>query len=124
MATDFQFDPTRPIYLQIIEEIKKRAVRAQYGAGEKMPSVRDMAGEMGVNPNTMARAYGELEREGFTFTRRGQGSFLTEDRDRIEAERGRLAEGALARFVGEIEELELGADRVAPLLDRLREELL
>ena len=60
------FDPTRPIYHQIIETVK-------YRAGAKLPSVREMAREMGANPNTMARAYMELEREGFVTTHRGEG---------------------------------------------------
>ena len=119
----FQFDPTRPIYLQIMEQIKKRAVRGQYGAGSQLPSVREMAGKMGVNPNTAARAYMELEREGFTFTRRGQGSFVTEAGDRIEAERRALADAAVGRFVSEIREMELSADQVAGLMDGLGEAL-
>ena len=83
----YEFDPNAPIYLQIIGEIKKRSVRGVYSPGSKLPSVRDMAKAMGVNPNTMARAYAELEREGFVFTRRGQGSFVTEDGKKIEAEK-------------------------------------
>ena len=115
----FQFDPTRPIYLQIMEEIKKRSVRGRYPPGSQVPSVREMAGEMGVNPNTVARAYMELEREGFTFTRRGQGSFVVEEEGRIEAERRNLAAAALRRFVSEIRELELRADQIEELLNEL-----
>ena len=119
----FQFDPTRPIYLQIMEEIKKRSVRGRYPPGSQAPSVREMAGEMGVNPNTVARAYMELEREGFLFTRRGQGSFIVEEEDRIETERRNLADAALRRFVSEIRELELGADQIEKLMDELGGEL-
>ncbi len=60
-----QLDPTRPIYLQLMEEIKRRTVRGEYAPGSQLPSVRDMAKEMEVNPNTIARVYRELEREGF-----------------------------------------------------------
>ena len=72
-------DPSRPIYIQIMEEIKKRAVRGQYKPGTQLPSVRELAKEMEVNPNTIARVYMELDREGFIFTRRGHGSFITEE---------------------------------------------
>jgi len=120
----FQFDPTRPIYLQIMEEVKKRSVRGQYVSGGQAPSVREMAGEMGVNPNTIARAYMELEREGFLFTKRGQGSFVTEAGDRIEAERRGLASAAMDRFVSEVRELEMNADQIRGLLDRLKEALV
>ena len=65
----------------------------------------------------------ELEREGFTFTRRGQGSFVTEAGDRVEAERRALADAAVGRFVSEIRELELRVDQVSGLLDRLGEAL-
>ena len=95
--------PNAPIYLQIIGEIKKRSVRGVYSPGSKLPSVRDMAREMGVNPNTMARAYAELEREGFVFTRRGQGSFVTENRRKIEAEKRKLAQSAVARLLQMLE---------------------
>ena len=100
-------DPNRPIYLQIMEEIKKRAVRGQYPPGAQLPSVREMAPEMGVNPNTIARVYMELEREGFVLTRRGQGSYITEDMSRIEREREILTEAAVKRFVEEVTALDL-----------------
>lgn len=122
MAT-FEFDPNQPIYLQIIAEIKKRSVRGIYAPGAKLPSVRDMAREMGVNPNTMARAYAELDREGFVFTRRGQGSFVTEKQKTIEAERQKLARKAVARFVTEVGELALSKSQLATLLQKIEEGL-
>ena len=123
METSFQFDPTRPIYLQIIEEVKKRSVRGQYAPGSKFPSVRELSREMGVNPNTMARAYMELKREGFLFTQRGQGSFVTETPEQVEAERRRLADTATERFVSEIRELEQNEAQRKSLVERLKEEL-
>lgn len=122
MAT-FEFDPNQPIYLQIIAEIKKRSVRGVYAPGAKLPSVRDMAREMGVNPNTMARAYAELDRAGFVFTRRGQGSFVTEKQKTIEAERQKLAQRAVARFVAEVGELALSKSQLATLLQKIEEGL-
>ena len=94
------FDPTRPIYLQIIEAVKKRAVQGVYRAGDSLPSVREMATEMGVNPNTMSRAYMELEREGFITTRRGQGSSITKSAKRIDNERRALARAAREQLRG------------------------
>lgn len=116
-----EFDPHRPIYLQIIEEVKKRAVRGQYPPGCQLPSVREMAKAMEVNPNTMSRAYMELEREGFIATRRGQGSFVTEESRRVEDERERLAATARDRFVAEIRELGLDAGQVRTLLRDIEE---
>jgi len=118
----FVFDPTRPIYLQIMEEIKKRAVRGEIPPGGQIPSVRDLAKEMGVNPNTVARAYLELEREGFVFTRRGQGTYITQDPQRIEQERERLAEAARQRFLKEIESLGLTQAQKEELLRKIEED--
>lgn len=116
----YPFDPTRPIYLQIMEWVKRRAVRGDLKPGQRLPSVRDLARELGVNPNTVARAYLELEREGFIFSRRGQGSFVTEDPARIEAERRRMAEEAAARFWSEIQALGLSAEEITALLEAVR----
>ena len=100
-------DPTRPIYIQIIEEIKKRTVRGQYKTDGQLPSVRELAKEMEVNPNTISRVYMELEREGFIYTKRGQGSFVTGESGRVEGERNRFADDATERFIREISDLKL-----------------
>ncbi len=106
-----------------MEEIKKRTVRGQYKTGEQLPSVRELAKEIGVNPNTIARVYMELEREGFILTRRGQGSFITEESGRIEKEREKLADDATKRFIKEITDIELHNGHRAKLLKMIRDEL-
>ncbi len=113
------FDPNRPIYLQVMEEIKRRAVRGIYRPGDLLPSVRDLARETGVNPNTIARVYLELEREGFISTRRGQGTYLTGDVSRIDAERGRMAAEAADRFIAEIRGLGLDDSTVTDVLEHM-----
>ena len=118
-----EFDPTRPIYLQIMESIKKGAVRGDYHAGARLPSMREMAARMRVNPNTLFRAYNELEREGFIITRRGAGSFVTDEDGRIEDERRKLAEAARDRFAAEIRSLDMSAEQVASLLRPIMEEV-
>ena len=118
-----QLDPKRPIYLQIMEEIKKRAVRGEYTSGHKLPSVREMAKSVGVNPNTIARVYMELEREGFIFTRRGQGSFITEEKSRIDKERTKLADDAAEQFIREIQDIELSNGHRIKLIEMLKNKL-
>jgi len=118
-----QLDPTRPIYLQIMEEIKKRSARGIYKPGKQLPSVRDMAKEMEVNPNTIARVYRELESEGFIITRRGRGSFITEDSRRIQEERTRLGSIATQRFINDINELEMTNEQIQNLLSFLESSL-
>lgn len=117
-----EFDPTRPIYLQIMEAVKTGVVRGEYRLGDQLPSVREMAGQLRVNPNTMARAYNELERDGFITTRRGEGSFVTDDAGRVEDERRRLAEAARDRFAEEMRALAMSGGQVASLLRPILEE--
>lgn len=117
----FVFDPTRPIYLQIMEEIKRRAVRGEIPPGGQIPSVRDLARQLGVNPNTVARAYLELEREGFVFTKRGQGTYITEDITRIEKEREALAQASASRFIKDISSLGLTNEQLSELIEKIKE---
>jgi GntR family transcriptional regulator len=119
----FDFDPSRPIYQQIVQEVKTRTIRGTYAPGGKLPSVRDLAAEMGVNPNTMSRAYTELERDGFLVTRRGEGSYVVDDQTRIDDERARLIEAAVQRFAAEVNELGLTAEQNDGLVQVIREVL-
>ena len=68
-----------PIYEQIIDSIKELVVKGVLIPGERLPSVRDMAKEMTLNPNTVQKAYQELERQGIISTLRGKGTFISED---------------------------------------------
>jgi len=117
-----EFDPTRPIYLQIMDSVKKKTVRGLHAPGAQLPSVRDMAARMGVNPNTMARAYQELEREGFVETRRGEGSFVTMDPAKIDDERQQLAESARRQFTEQIRDLGLTTAQTHELFEQIDKE--
>ena len=74
-----EYNNREPIYLQIANDIKYKIVLGALKKGEKLLSGRDMAEKMKVNPNTMARVYQELERQGIVFTRKGMGTYITED---------------------------------------------
>jgi len=93
------FDESIPIYIQIMDMIKQRICAGQLSMGDKLPSVRDMAGELMVNPNTVQRAYQELEREEMVFTQRGMGTFVTRDKDKIDTVREELASRLVQQFV-------------------------
>ena len=115
-----EFDSDKPIYAQLAEDIVKRAVRGELRPGDKIPSAREFAQSRLVNPNTVARAYQELERDGFVVTKRGLGSFVTEDEGRIKAARHTLVQAAVKRAVSELRALGLsGADIHAALADAL-----
>lgn len=79
MLLKFEFNPNMPIYLQIMEEIKRQIVSGEKKPGSKVESVRELAQTMGVNPNTMQRAFAELEREGLMYTERTSGRYITTD---------------------------------------------
>ena len=112
----FEFDPSRAIYRQIAEEVARQIVRGSFAPGDRLPPVRVMAVRMGVNPNTMARAYVELEGRGLVVSRRGLGSFVCAGSKQIAEEQWTLARAAGQRFVREIRDLGLDAE----MMERLR----
>ena len=75
----WDLDNERPIYLQLMERIQQDIVSGVYKPGEKIPSVRDLALDAAVNPNTMQKALSELERSGLVYSQRTSGRFITED---------------------------------------------
>ncbi|AOH55832.1 GntR family transcriptional regulator [Peribacillus muralis] len=97
MSADFH--ASRPIYLQVADRICHSIARGDMKGGEKLPSVREMAVEMGVNPNTIQRTYAEIERDGFVETRRGQGTFVKNDSALISSLRTRIQAEITETFV-------------------------
>lgn len=71
----------KPIYEQIKEGLRKLVVSKALDAGEKLPSVRELASQLAINPNTIQRAYRELESEGYIYTLAGKGTFVAENKD-------------------------------------------
>lgn len=99
------FDTRIPIYIQIMDRIKKDIVLGRLKGGNKMPSVRVLADEMGVNVNTAQRVYQELEREGVLYTQRGIGTFVTEDIMVTEKLKQEMAYEIMKNFVDGMREL-------------------
>lgn len=93
------FNPTVPIYLQIIEVFKRQIISGERAPGSKVESVRELAQTMGVNPNTGQRAFAELERDGFLYTERTSGRYITTDISRIQRLKEELARSMIAEFV-------------------------
>lgn len=79
----FDFNNNTPIYLQIIEHIKRQIIIGEYKPNEKIPSVRELSIEFQVNPNTVQKALMELERQGLIYTERTNGKFVTSEEDVI-----------------------------------------
>ncbi|MGV2886116.1 GntR family transcriptional regulator [Paenibacillus taichungensis] len=107
-----EFDTYKPIYLQLADRIKLLIVSQELKAGEKLPSIRDMAIFYNVNPNTIQRTYSELEREDILVTKRGQGTFVTEQKEQLADLRGILKEEQILMFVQEMKEMGYNPDEI------------
>lgn len=94
----WQFNNQAPIYSQIMHKIKQQIIAGELQLGQKLSSVRELSEEAGVNPNTMQRALADLEREGFVFSLRTSGRFVTEDEALIQQTREQLANEKLIAF--------------------------
>ncbi|RYM01734.1 GntR family transcriptional regulator [Sporolactobacillus sp. THM7-7] len=114
------FNPSTPIYLQLCERIKNRIIRGEIGIGERLPSVRDLAIDSGVNPNTVQRTYRELEEMGIVEKRRGQGTYVTENTTILDRVRDELKEAHIKAFVHEMREMGYS---VSEMLDGLNQYL-
>ncbi len=99
------FDASKPIYEQIIDQVKKMIVRGELKPGGKLPSQRDMAKMIEVNPNTIQRAYREMEVLELVETRRGKGTFVKEDERMFVNIKNEMARDAASKFVQEMKSL-------------------
>lgn len=106
------FDASKPIYEQIIDQVKKMLVRKELTPGDKLPSQRDMAREIEVNPNTIQRAYREMEVLGLVETRRGKGTFLKEDEGMVIDIKKEMAKDAASKFIKEMQSLGYSVEEI------------
>ncbi|MBO4915229.1 MAG: GntR family transcriptional regulator [Oscillospiraceae bacterium] len=119
---DWTFREDLPIYTQLYEHLTLAIVSGVYGPGEKLPAVRELAVDAGVNPNTVQRALSELERSGLVHSQRTTGRFVTEDAQRIEQERQRLAEEQVRQFLAAMSKLGYNRIQTVMLMEKMRGE--
>lgn len=117
-----EFDNNVPIYIQVIKDIKKEIISGVLEAGERMPSGRDLALKYKINPNTAGRIYKELEVQEICFTKRGLGTFVTEDRGRIEHIRKDMAEELLEQFITGMKSLGIKKEEIKQSIEEKYEE--
>jgi GntR family transcriptional regulator len=117
-----EFNTRIPIYLQIIDKIKKDIILGKINTGEKLPSVRSMAAELKVNVNTIQRVYQELEREGVTYTQRGIGSFISENEEIIQKIRNDLASEIIETFINGMKELGYSNEKILNYVNKYLKE--
>lgn len=96
---DTEFNDKTPIYIQIMDIIKMNIVTGKLKSKDKLPSVREMATNLKVNPNTLQRSYQELERLGIVFTQRGTGTFVGEEKDMVDDLKREMAKEVIDSFI-------------------------
>ena len=106
----------RPIFLQIVERIQTDIISGKYKPGDKLPSVRDLASEASVNPNTMQKAFSELERTGLVYTQRTAGRFITEDTELIDELKKDFAREKITEFIDLMQKLGFSKEEILALI--------
>ena len=114
--------PDRPVYLQLVEQLELALVVGEYPPGTKVPAVRELAAQAGVNPNTMQRALQELEVRGLVNTQRTSGRTVTQDVAMLARLREKKARTQAAEFLENMKRLGLSAEESVALLRRQAEE--
>ncbi len=110
MAWELKND--RPIYLQLMEQLKLLIISGAYPPGSRVPTVRELASEAAVNPNTMQKALSELERNGLLYANRTSGRFITEDITMIKEMKFELAKEQLTAFLEQMERLGFSKEEI------------
>lgn len=111
----------RPIFSQIMDIISQNIISGKYAPGEKLPSVRDLAAQAAVNPNTMQKALAELEKTGLVFAKRTSGRYITEDTVMIKELKTQMAQEKIQAFLNSMENLGISKEETAALLTEILE---
>ena len=115
-------DSDRPIYAQLVEKIQMQIVSGFYHPGDRLPSVRDLAQEASVNPNTMQKAFTELERCGLIITKRSSGRIVTEDTGMIKNIQLELATENIKAFLANMKQLGYTENEIVTLIEKITKE--
>ncbi len=112
----WEINSERPVYLQLIEIIQSGIISGYYKPGDKLPSVRDLAIDAAVNPNTMQKALSELERTGLIYTNRTSGRFISSDETMINKLKGSSAQELITTFLAGMNQLGFSPEEALKLL--------
>lgn len=119
-----EFNNNIPIYIQVIHKIKQEIVTGKLKPGDKMPSSREYSNELGINFNTVARVYKELESENIVFTKRGLGTFITESTEKIENIRYDMAIELIQNFITGMTQIGFNKDEMLDFIKNSNERKL
>ncbi len=112
-----KFESNLPIYVQIVDYLKRQIITGSLKEGDKLPSVREIATDLRVNPNTIQRSYQELERESLVFTQRGMGTFVTEDKNIIKELKKNLANNIINNFIDDMKAIGFNSVDIIELIN-------
>lgn len=115
---EWELSSDRPVYLQLIEQIQNQIITGVYKPGDKLPSVRELAAEAGVNPNTMQKSLTELERSGLLFTNRTSGRFITTDEKIIKELKKQSVENQILDFIDKMIQLGYNGEEIRSLISK------
>ncbi len=116
---EYIFDNERPIYIQLVEMIRIDIVSGKFVKGQKLPSVRELALIMKVNPNTMQKALVELENENLVYTERTNGKYVTQDEKLIERAKKELAREKVNNYLNSMKSIGISYDSAVRYLQEL-----
>ncbi|WMC94512.1 GntR family transcriptional regulator [Kineothrix sp. MB12-C1] len=114
----WNLDADKPIYTQLVEIIQTQIISGRYQPGDRLPSVRELAAEASVNPNTMQKAFVELERNGLIVTQRTSGRTVTEDIELINQTQGYLAEEYIKNFFQVMKDIGYSRQEIITLIEK------
>ena len=116
---NFIFDNDRPIYIQLVEQLKEYIVSGKFRAGEKLPSVREFAMQIKVNPNTVQKALAEIESQKLIYTERTNGKFVTENKELIENVKKELLNQKVQKYFQDMHKLGIDKEQAITYLQGL-----
>ena len=119
---EWKLNDDRPIWLQLAEQMTRRIITGVYPPGSKLPPVRELAAEAGVNPNTMQRALAELEQYGLIYSQRTSGRFVTENAAMIETVKNELAKAVVESFYKQMAALGYSKEESKEIIQHTEEE--
>lgn len=112
------FENDRPIYTQLLEKIRLNIISGTYPIGSKLPSVRDLAAEAAVNPNTMQKALAELERSELIYSQRTSGRYVTEDAGMIQKIKEDMAREKIEEFMKLMKQIGFEPEEICILIEK------
>ena len=119
---EWQIDNNKPVYIQLVEQLKMKIISGDIELDSKLDSVRNLAAEAMVNPNTMQKALAELERQGFVYSKRTSGRFVTDNKDLIDQERKNLVKESVKTSLETLINLGYTDEEIMRLIEEILKE--